>query len=155
MSEASLSIISLWQPWSNWVALGWKTIETRTHSRFRGLVGQRIGIHSALKWDEHALNAASPYLREDQILETESFLRLGGAVICTALVEDFRFLEPGDAPSALIECDTFRTGLFLRDVEVIPLVCMRGRQGIWKASLCPDATNTSGNRVPAESQTES
>jgi hypothetical protein len=39
-----LPCITLWRPWSTWIADGRKTIETRTHDRFRSLVGKRIGI---------------------------------------------------------------------------------------------------------------
>lgn len=50
-----MKCISLYQPWASAIAYGWKTIETRTHERFRGLVGERIGIHAGKKWDKHAL----------------------------------------------------------------------------------------------------
>jgi hypothetical protein len=46
-----IPIISLWQPWAQWVALGWKLIESRTHNRFKSLLTKRIGIHASAKWD--------------------------------------------------------------------------------------------------------
>jgi hypothetical protein len=92
--------ISMYPPWSNWVGLGWKTIESRTHQRFKSLVGQRIAIHSAVRWDEYWLEIAGKHLSEAQIARTHDFLRIycmqkgkvSGAVICTALVQDHRRL---------------------------------------------------------------
>lgn len=129
--QAAIRAISLWQPWASWVSLGWKTIETRTHAKFRSLKGQRIVIHAALKWDNNALAAAAEYLTEDQIKQTERFLRISGALICSVLVDDFRLLTPEDSKAALMECKTERFGLFLKDIVRFPAVPMRGRQGIW------------------------
>ena len=53
-SPEELTVISLWRPWCFWVMLGWKTIETRTHDRFANMMGKRIGIHAAQKWDDEA-----------------------------------------------------------------------------------------------------
>ena len=134
--EGTIPIISLWQPWAIWVAKGWKTIETRTHNRFKSLVGQRIGIHVALKWDSGAIEAARSFLTVDQIAATSRFLRIGGGVICTAYVADSRRLGASDASAALIECTSVtRYGLFLRDIESIEAVPMRGRQGVWYATI--------------------
>lgn len=128
-------IISMWMPWANWVGLGWKTIETRTHQRFRGLVGKRIGIHCALKWDKGAIEAARPYLDAYQVGLSSSFLKIGGAVCWTALATEHRQLEVGDEFDALIECRTVRFGLVLTDVQRIEAIPMRGHQGIWYAQL--------------------
>lgn len=38
-AEPTIKCISMWQPWAWWVMRGWKTIETRTHNRFKGLAG--------------------------------------------------------------------------------------------------------------------
>lgn len=130
-----LPIISLWQPWGQWVSLGWKPIETRTHARFKHLLGKRIGIHLALKWDKSAIETALPFLSEQQIRSTEGFLRIGGAVVCTAHVSEFRPLTRVDAKLALIECETPRFGLVLRDIERIESAPMKGRQGVWYADL--------------------
>jgi hypothetical protein len=126
-----LPIISLWMPWANWVMLEWKPIETRTHKRFAGLVGKRIGIHASIKWDHSAISAARPYLTAEQIVQTESFLRIGGAILGTALVTEHRRLTADDSQGALIECKTERYGLFLSDVKVEPVIPCRGKQGIW------------------------
>jgi len=132
-------IISLWQPWAQWVALGWKQIETRTHSKFKGLVGKRIGIHAALRWDRDALALAQPFLTTEQLAATRfpPYGVLGalsdapGKVICTAFVREHRALMLGDSKAALIECITPRYGLVLEDIQIIPFIPARGKQGIW------------------------
>lgn len=127
-----IPVISLWNPWAIWVGLGWKKIETRTHQRFASLVGKTIGIHSALKWDEGAIQAARPWLTEAQIYQTQKMLRVGGAICWTAFVSEHRELNPIDNPSALIDCTHItRYGLFLRDLNAIELIPCRGKQGIW------------------------
>jgi len=129
-------IISLWMPWANWVALKWKPIETRKHRRFASLVGKRIGIHASVKWDDSAIEAARPYLQEWQILQTERFLRIGGAIICTAMVKEFRPLTEYDEDDALIECRSVqRYGLRLDDVQIIEAIPCKGKQGVWYHDL--------------------
>ena len=127
-----MPIITLWMPWANWVSLGWKTIETRTHQRFKNLVGRRIGIHASQAWDPLATHAAAPYLAPDRIKWSEQFLPTGGAIICTAFVKEFRALKPTDAEASLIECiSRQRYGLILTDVETSEAVPAKGKQGIW------------------------
>jgi hypothetical protein len=125
-------VISMYGPWANWVGLGWKTIETRTHDRFKSLVGKRIGIHKALKWDKDALVLAHPYLSNDQRERTMRFLRVGGAICWTALVKEHRALNESDSQAALIDCgETNRFGMFLEDVQMIEMIPCKGKQGIW------------------------
>jgi hypothetical protein len=128
-----IPVISLWGPWAQWVALTWKPIETRTHQRFASLVGKRIGIHVAVKWDDSALKLAEPYLSNFQISHTMEFLRLGGAIICTAFVSEHRELTNADSKNALIHCtnEPKRYGLFLEDVWEVEAIPCRGKQGIW------------------------
>ena len=125
-------IISLWQPWAQWLALGWKTIESRTHPRFASLEGKTIGIHAALMWDKEAIELASPYLTPAQIAQTEKFPRVGGSIICTATVSAHRVLLPSDAQRALIECTSIRRfGLIVSSVKPIEPIPAKGKQGIW------------------------
>ena len=127
-----IPIITLYPPWAIWVGLGWKTIETRTHPRFRSLVGKTIGIHSAIKWDETAIDAARPFLPNEQIFSTQRMLRVGGAIRWTALVTAHRELNPLDNARALIDCThVTRYGLFLDEVKQIEVIPCRGKQGIW------------------------
>jgi len=130
-----LPVISLWNPWAMWVALGWKKIETRTHVRFQSLTGRRIGIHASRRWDDHWREAASVYLDVEQIARTEANQThwRGGIVVCTADVHAFSMLRPEHAGDALIECDTLRWGLYLSNVKEtrFPQVPIKGGQGIF------------------------
>jgi hypothetical protein len=135
----TIPAISLWQPWATWILWGWKTIETRLHDRFAKLEGRRIAIHASVTWDQQAISAASPYLTKEQVEQTYKLLPRdwkAGCLLCSALVEDYRLTEPGDAKRALIECDTPRVGLWLKDIQPIePPIAMRGHQGIWMVEL--------------------
>lgn len=138
-----VSCISLWMPWAQWVMLGWKPIETRTHERFETLAGKRIGIHASKKWDKNAIHIARPYLTDDQYHATLEMFRtradFGGKVLGTVFVNEHRLLDPADAPLALIECDTRRFGLLTRDPIKLPVPFpVTGRQGIFHVHL-PDA----------------
>ncbi len=130
-----MKAITVWQPWASWIAWGWKTIEVRHHERFRSLVGERIAIHAAKRWDESWDILAGSLLDDQQKDYMALVVRLPlGAVVATATVEDLRLVDRDDEPAALCPCggviDLF--GLALGDVvaldEPIPAT---GRQGIW------------------------
>lgn len=137
----SMRIITLHNPWAIWVAKGWKRIDTRIHDRFKNLAGHRIGIHAGIKWDKNAIEIARPYLTENQIDQSNEFLRVGGAIICTAMVLSAFWLRNVDflgcsvasfSEDALIDCtQTTRFGLYLDDIRVIKAIPCKGRQGIW------------------------
>ena len=131
MTDTPIPVITLWQPWASWVMLGWKTIETRTHARFASLRGKTIGIHASVRWDKDALELARPYLSTEQYVRSANFLKIGGAILGTCHVADFRPLLPQDAKHSLIECETKRFGLVLTDPTIIEAVPIKGKQGIW------------------------
>lgn len=125
-----IPIISLHRPWVNWVLREWKVIETRTHKKLASLAGRRIGIHASLKWDLSATGAAAQYLTLEQ--RTGPLPNIGGAIVCTAFVEEHRKLTAKDSPLALIDCEvTERYGLILKDVQIIKPIPCKGKQGIW------------------------
>ena len=133
-----MKCISMWNPWAMWVTLEWKPVETRFHSYFKSLVGQRIGIHAAMKWDREWERLAGPYLTEEQeyltTINYREWKALGGHVISTVFVERFESsLAPGDSKAALIDCSHGdRTGLFLKDiVRIMPPIRWQGSQGIF------------------------
>jgi hypothetical protein len=118
---------------------GWKTIETRTHDRFRCLDGETIAIHAAKRFDKAAYDLAGDHLADWQFarcfIESDGgFPR--GVVLGTAKVECVGKCVPTDAPFALIECRTPRFGLYLRDIRefVSPIPCI-GKQGIFQVQL--------------------
>jgi hypothetical protein len=137
----TIPIISLWQPWAQWVILGWKTIETRIHPRFETLAGKRIGIHSAKTWDKQAIHEARLYLTDDQVRQTyeslhDFFKNDAGKIIGTVFVREHRLTEPEDSQAALIECNTPRYGLYLRDpIKLDPPIAVKGRQAIFHAAI--------------------
>lgn len=51
---SGLPVLTLHQPWASLIALGVKTIETRSWPAPKGLIGERIGIHAALHVDHAA-----------------------------------------------------------------------------------------------------
>ncbi len=134
-----IPVITLWQPWAQWVALGWKPIETRTHGKFASLAGKRIGIHVGQKWDPWALHFAQHFLNKQRIMDTHNregtFHALAGApgcIIATAFVKEHRRLTQADEKNSLIECRSQqRWGLVLTDLIVTPFTKAPGKQGIW------------------------
>jgi len=63
----TIPAISIAQPWASWIALGWKSIETRSHGNFAGLVGKRIAIHASKTWDRESLDVADVFMTPEQI----------------------------------------------------------------------------------------
>lgn len=131
-----IPVITLWQPWASWIMMGWKTIETRTHSRFACLEGKTIGIHASLKWDNDANIRALYYISQAQKLKTEYFKSIKGAIIGTVFVRQHRLLNGLDSQQALIDCKkTQRYGLILDNINPIEPIKISGKQGIWKCNI--------------------
>lgn len=136
-----MKVITLWQPWASFIALGWKTIETRTHDRFKNLVGQTIGIHAGNQWDEDWFKLTRNYFSAEQRILTIKMhdnFKAGtnrGAIICTAKVVSVGWLDHRDSQQALIDCslesDHQRFGLSLTNVKIIKPIPAKGKQGIW------------------------
>ena len=136
-----MEAISLWQPWATFVSVGWKTIETRTHQRFKGLVGQRIAIHATMKVDR--LGEWTEHLRPDlSTLDSFNLDRLigmsRGTIVCTATVTAARwapnvgFVEREEwNRQAMCEVGG-KFCLFLEDIKPLRIrIPFRGRQGIF------------------------
>jgi hypothetical protein len=124
-----ISVISLWQPWAQWVSIGLKSIETRLHPRFASLVGQRIAIHAAARWDDSAYISALKY----QPFPMIACRRVKPGICGSVFVAEHRECTSADARVALIECETRRYGLILQDPRVCAVVIpVAGSQGIWK-----------------------
>jgi len=142
-----MKAITLWQPWATLVALKLKTIETRNHDRFKGLVGQRIAIHAARKFDMEGLlvsrmldsgrfgHGVSSLLAMENI--TRFALLTRGKLVCTARVEQAVWAR--DCSSSVVELETRalcdvqdKFLLFLEDIEALPEPrWFKGRQGIF------------------------
>lgn len=126
-----IPVITLYQPWATWIMRGWKTIETRTHDRFKSLKHKTILIHAGQRTDDSPLVIHNPYLTKEQILYNPEEV-INGSILGSAFVSDFKLLNSENAKSSLIECDTLRFGLFLSNIkkfdEPIPV---KGEMGIW------------------------
>lgn len=124
-----LPVITLYQPWATWIMRGWKTIETRTHNRFKSLEHKTILIHAGQTTDKEAIN--NPYLTKEQLVfnhdEMINGFILGAYVdVCGLLCGD-----DYENKAALIET-TDRYGLFLEKIDrwEIPIP-EKGEMGIW------------------------
>ena len=135
-----MKAITLWQPWATFVAMKWKTIETRTHERFKGLKGQRITIHAAMKVDKAGIfNDFLPHMNPTQLVNYGLFIDTClGKVICTATVTDARWAPNVDFvereewnKKAMCEAGG-KFCLFLEDIKPLKnRIPFRGRQGIF------------------------
>ena len=137
-----MKVITLWEPWATFVAMKWKTIETRTHQRFKGLTGQRIAIHAAMKFDKTI--PWGKYFRPnismsqvDNIIKSACLNK--GAIVCTAMVTDVRwapnvnFVEREEWNLKAMCEVAGKFCLFLDDIELFkPTIPFRGRQGIFE-----------------------
>jgi len=136
-----MKAISLWQPWATFVVLGWKTIETRTHSRFKSLAGQRIAIHAARAVDKSGawFDFLPTGLGGLEAKYTETLITMSrSTIVCTATVTVMRWAPNVDFKEreewnrqAMCEVGG-KFCLFLEDIKPLkenpPL---RGRQGIF------------------------
>lgn len=130
-----LPVITLYQPWATWIIRGWKTIETRTHDRFKSLEDKVILIHAGQKTDETA--ALNPYLTKQQIFHNPDEI-VNGYILGSVHVNAFGKLNATHSKPSLIDCaNTERWGLFLDSVynfnkSIIPV---KGEMGIWYFDL--------------------
>lgn len=139
-----MRVITLWQPWAQWIMWDWKKIETRTHNKFNNLKGETIAIHAALAYDFQAIDLAYNYLTLKQMDIHERMERENrypkGVIIGTAHVLGAGLLADCNSQQALIDCgSTKRYGLFLTDVkEFVSPIRISGQQGIWSSNVPAD-----------------
>lgn len=98
-----MKAISLWQPWASLVAIGAKRFETRSWAPPKGLLGQRIAIHSAKAPKSVTLRHVSREVKHEM---GEAFYRSDlsmselagglprGAIVCTAELAAFWPITP-------------------------------------------------------------
>lgn len=132
-----IPVITLWQPWASWIMWGWKGIESRTHNKFKDLVGcPELGIHAGKKFDTSDLVMQNIYLSPDQI--KQSLNVPSGCILGTVACYDGGFpLNWTHENQALIECEKeLRYGLFLKDPkEFEKPIPMLGELSIWYLDL--------------------
>ena len=153
-----MKAISLHQPWASLIAVGVKTVETRTRKPPAGLMGQRIAIHAAkrpMKEAEYAdftdamneIGSATLDGQEFPLGAIVATARLADAwqVAYTSLDLDAPEVHPDGYPQVFGDADEtckadpygdFSVGRwlwFLEDVEAVtPPVPEKGRQGFWE-----------------------
>jgi len=144
-----MKAISVYQPHATCIAMKWKTIETRTHARFKLLEGERIAIHAAKKvvpittfFCECLPLDGTPHdiLKINNIVTFVEICR--GKIVCTAQVVkarwapnvDFDLREEWNRQAMWEVAGKFL--LFLEDIELINPFPFLGRQGIFNV---PDA----------------
>ena len=136
--------ISLHEPWASFIMWGWKSIETRTHDRFRSLENQKIVIHatknlSFLKNDSSYLQ----YMTPEQLkffrlnISNKHFINSAGKLLGTVEVVGFSLLDSYCSERAMIDCSIEkRFGLFLRKPKRFENpVLFKGTQGIFYIPL--------------------
>ena len=139
---AAMKCLTLWQPWATFIALGMKTIETRTHDRYSWLVGKRLAIHAGKRWDRTGIPRARAVLRRPEAaaplppgMTWENLERVAraqaGHVICTAKVMAHKRCRAHDAFAALCDCEG-DYGLVLDELRTLDhAVPAKGHRGVW------------------------
>ena len=141
-----MKAVSFWQPWATLIAEGYKTVETRTHPRLRGLRRHRVAIHAARVFDRTAwpvirntLGARTPH-RISELERARSSEFPMCAIVAVAEVLWANWALPDLLDAATHErlaldamcpvADRFCLRLeFVRRVD--PFIPCRGHQGIW------------------------
>lgn len=130
-----LPVISLYRPWAGLIRLQLKTIETRLHDRYKNLEGKTIAIHAGKKMDKEMYDMVIAHSKFDtppRVAEAiKETIELEG-IICTVQVHKVGWLDESHSREACIDCkDTKRFGLFLKNVQPIKPIIVKGSQGIW------------------------
>ena len=129
-----IPVITLYQPWASFVILGWKTIETRLHKRFKSLEGKTIGIHAGKTYgsNEMCFKYLSP--EQNEIAKEGKFPC--GVFLGTVHVDSFGKLDDSHSQNSLIDCGNYeRFGLFLSQIKEYPNKYVTGSMGIWYFDL--------------------
>ena len=117
-----------------------KTIETRTHNRFKSFAGKRIAICSGLNFDKSGI--WKEYLPPDSLLRICNLLSLTtvtkGTIMCIATVSAARwapnvdFVEREEWNRKAMCSVAGKFCLFLDDIKpLMSRIPFRGRQGIF------------------------
>jgi hypothetical protein len=90
-----IPVMTLWQPWACLIELGFKPYETRGKQPPKRLMGQRIGIHAAMRKPRHSDVTDEEY---EAISDCFGFCNYPemlprGVVVCTAILSDAKPAE--------------------------------------------------------------
>ncbi len=119
-------VITLHQPWAQWVIEGFKPWETRIHARFKGLKGKNILIHASKTYnsDGALVIHASPSYPQ-------------GVILGICFVKAVKWLGLEHCKEANIDCyGVKRFGLQLEVIEKFDKpIPAKGSQGIWNYEM--------------------
>lgn len=134
-----MKAITLHEPWASFIMWGWKTIETRTHRRYRKYLGETIAIHASKIFDDSGIYFS--YMTPEQKMffirkqKEGHFKESSGKIICLADVIGFGKIFPGQSKAAMIYCDRWeniRYGLHLVNIRSLEkFVPAKGHQFPW------------------------
>lgn len=137
-----MKAITIKQPWASMIANGLKSIETRSHTRFKNLLGRRVAIHAGLATDKNFWSYERFFPEEKKHLISkvwsEESEQMAGMVLATAKVYDIKKLSYQHNRFALTDCGMHRelTGLFLTEIYKLQHpIFMRGKLGLWDFEL--------------------
>jgi hypothetical protein len=122
-------------PWGSLIARGRKTIETRTHRRFKCLTGRRVALHQGKLLDRACVRT----MQEVGIIPTLDDLahakRFAGAVVAVVTISQTAWLvddDPWPNAFACCRCGPHLYGYDLTDVQPLEKpVYLQGQQGIF------------------------
>ncbi len=159
----TLPTITVWQPWAHLIAIGAKPLEFRGYAAPARYVERRIAVHAGMHridtWEMADLykrvqdeGFAGTGLLPDLALPViglavsspESFPR--GVIVCTAILgQPIRDAELADRLGTERVNDSDRDehsnwGWPLSDIQPIPNVPARGKQGWWAWTIPPELT---------------
>lgn len=134
----TMPCLSLWQPWASLIAVGVKTIETRSWKAPNKFIGKRIAIHAAKNtkgMTDARLNPKLHLACHRALMDYEVGRLPFGAVLCTAILTECRrtqYCEPDIYGDFTLD----RWGWILEDIRKLdePLPA-RGAQGIFKVEF--------------------
>lgn len=88
-------VITLQQPWATMIAEGFKTIETRAHSRFQQLIGRRVAIHAGKTFDRFGFESIKQLAKiHDRPLWGVARDFPKGEIICTVVIVSMVYCGP-------------------------------------------------------------
>lgn len=131
-----MKALTIWQPWAQLIANGAKSYETRSWPAPRTLIGQRIAIHAAKRWDRelHATCLEDPFRSALLGFSSPSDLPRGAVLATARLLEcsPTEAISPSRAERLFGDWTPGRFAWLLVDVEVLKKpVPARGAQGLW------------------------
>lgn len=140
-----MKAISLHEPYASFIMLGWKTIETRLHDKFRSLENQKIIIHRTQTFimphqadyfqymSKEQQDQFVNYWKKETGENVNKLKKLTPKILGTVEVYKFDLLNESHSKLAMVDCKhTKRFGLFLRrPKEFINQIEFKGRQGIF------------------------